>query len=60
MSKDENGLINNAHGLSFEEFKWLKAKQKESEQKGLVDGRFRLQLTFTQVTNLAFLYMIEA
>lgn len=39
MPKDENGLINNAHGLSFEEFKeWLKTKQKESEQKGLVDG----------------------
>jgi len=39
MPKDENGLINNANGLSYEEFKaWLAAKQKESEQTGLVDG----------------------
>lgn len=39
MPKEENGLINKANGLSFEEFKeWLKAKQIESEQKGLVDG----------------------
>ena len=39
MSKDENGLINNANGLSYEEFKsWLTTKQKESEQTGLVDG----------------------
>lgn len=39
MPKDENGLINNANGLSYEEFKgWLTAKQKESEQTGLVDG----------------------
>ena len=39
MPKDENGLINNANGLSYEEFRsWLAAKQKESEQTGLVDG----------------------
>lgn len=39
MPKEENGLINKANGLSFEEFKeWLKAKQIESEQEGLVDG----------------------
>ena len=39
MPKDENGLINNANGLSYEEFKaWLTAKQKESEQTGPVDG----------------------
>lgn len=39
MPKEENGLINKANGLSFEEFQaWLKAKQIESEQKGLVDG----------------------
>jgi predicted acetyltransferase len=39
MPKDENGLLNNANGLSYEEFKnWLAAKEKESEQKGLVDG----------------------
>ena len=39
MPKEENGLINKANGLSFEEFQaWLKAKQIESEQEGLVDG----------------------
>ncbi len=39
MPKDENGLINNVNGLSYEEFKaWLTVKQKESEQTGLVDG----------------------
>ena len=33
------GLLNKANGLSFEEFQnWLKAKQIESEQEGLVDG----------------------
>ena len=37
--EDENGLINKANGLSFEEYKqWLINKQIESEQKGLVDG----------------------
>ena len=39
MPKEENGLINKANGLSFEEFQtWLKAKQIESEQEGLIDG----------------------
>ena len=39
MPKDENGLVNKANGLSYEEFKtWLAAKQKESEQTCLVDG----------------------
>ncbi len=39
MPKNENGLINNANGLSFEEFKaWLKAKEAEAAQEGLVDG----------------------
>ena len=39
IPKEENGLINKANGLSFEEFQaWLKAKQIESEQEGLVDG----------------------
>lgn len=39
MPKDENGLQNKANGLSFEEFKeWLIAKQKESEQEGIVDS----------------------
>lgn len=39
MPKEENGLINKANGLSFEEFQaWLKSKQIESEQEGLIDG----------------------
>ena len=39
MPKDENGLLNKANGLSYEEFKtWLTAKEKESEQISLVDG----------------------
>ena len=39
MPKDENGLLNKANGLSYEEFKtWLTSKEKESEQIGLVDG----------------------
>lgn len=36
---DENGLMNKAHGLSFEEFRvWLAAKQRESEAAELMDG----------------------
>ena len=39
IPKEENGLMNNANGLSFEEYKeWLKRKYAESEQIGLVDG----------------------
>ena len=39
MPADENGLINKANGLTFEEFRiWLSQKQEESEQEGLVDG----------------------
>lgn len=39
MPADENGLINKANGLTFEEFRiWLSKKQEESEQEGLVDG----------------------
>ena len=39
IPKDENGLINNANGMTFAEFKtWLLKKQTESEQTGLVDG----------------------
>lgn len=39
IPKDENGLINKANGLSFDEYRqWLINKQIESEQKGLVDG----------------------
>lgn len=36
---EENGLMNKAHGLSFEEFRvWLAAKQRESEATELMDG----------------------
>lgn len=39
IPKEENGLINEANGLSFEEYKeWLKVKYVESGQTGLVDG----------------------
>ena len=36
---EENGLLNKANGLTFEEYKeWLVEKQRDSEQEGLVDG----------------------
>ena len=36
---EENGLINKANGLTFDEYKeWLIVKQRESEQEGIVDG----------------------
>lgn len=39
MPKDENGLMNTANGLSYEEYKeWLKKKCVDSQQEGLVDG----------------------
>lgn len=39
IPKEENGLINSANGLSFEEYKqWLKGRQANAEQIGLVDG----------------------
>ncbi len=39
MPREENGLHNNACGLTYEEFKaWLKEKQRESRQEGIVDG----------------------
>ena len=39
MPYEENGLMNKAHGLSFEEFRsWLAAKQRESEAVELMDG----------------------
>lgn len=39
IPKEENGLINKANGLSFEEYKtWLKGKYADSTQIGLVDG----------------------
>ena len=39
IPKEENGLVNNANGLSFAEYKdWLQKKYAESQQTGLVDG----------------------
>lgn len=39
MPYEEHGLMNKAHGLSFEEFRaWLAAKQRESEAVELMDG----------------------
>ena len=39
MPYEENGLMNKAHGMSFEEFRgWLAAKQGESEAVELMDG----------------------
>lgn len=36
---EENGLINKATGLTFDEYKeWLIVKQRDSEQEGIVDG----------------------
>ena len=35
---EENGLINKANGLTFDEYKeWLIVKQRDSEQEGIVD-----------------------
>lgn len=39
IPKKENGLVNGANGLSYEEYQeWLLKKHEESEQIGLVDG----------------------
>lgn len=39
IPKEENGLVNNANGLSYEEYKdWLKGRYKESNQTGIIDG----------------------
>lgn len=39
IPREENGLLNKANGLSFDEYKeWLIAKHRESEQEGIVDG----------------------
>ena len=39
IPKEENGLMNSANGLSFEEYKeWLKRKYADSKQTGLMDG----------------------
>lgn len=39
MPRDENGLQNKANGMSYQEFKnWLLAKEKEANQKEIIDG----------------------
>ena len=39
MPRDENGFVNGANGLSFDDYKtWLEKEVKNSEQVGLVDG----------------------
>jgi len=39
IPRDENGLVNKANGLSFDEFKgWLRKKELDSRQEGLKDG----------------------
>ncbi len=39
MPGEENGLVNSANGLTYDEYReWLIKKQKDSEQEGLVDG----------------------
>ena len=36
---EENGFLNKANGLTFDEYKeWLLAKHNDSEQEGIVDG----------------------
>ena len=36
---EENGLVNRANGMTYEEYKaWLQKKQLESEQQGITDG----------------------
>ncbi len=39
LPADENGYINRAAGMSFDEYKeWLKGKVQEAEQTGIIDG----------------------
>lgn len=39
MPREENGFVNNANGLTFDDYKtWLEKAAKNSEQVGLVDG----------------------
>lgn len=39
MPHDENGFVNGANGLSFDEYiAWLEKEAKSSEQVGLIDG----------------------
>lgn len=47
LPADENGFINRAAGMRFDEYKeWLKGKVQESEQTGIVDGWKVPQTTF--------------
>ena len=39
IPSEENGFFNKANGLTYEEYKeWLITKQRDAEQKGIVDG----------------------
>ena len=39
IPKEENGLMNNANGLTFDEYEnWLIKKHRDSEQVGILDG----------------------
>ncbi len=39
IPKNENGLVNNANGMTYDEYKqWLVRMKQGSEQTGLVDG----------------------
>ena len=39
IPREENGLLNKANGLTFEEYKeWLIGKQRDAEQEGILDG----------------------
>lgn len=47
LPADENGFINRAAGMRFDEYKeWIKGKVQESEQTGIVDGWKVPQTTF--------------
>lgn len=47
LPADENGFINRAAGMHFDEYKeWLKGKVREAEQTGIVDGWKVPQTTF--------------
>lgn len=47
LPADENGFINRAAGMSYDEYReWLKGKVQDSEQTGIVDGWKVPQSTF--------------
>lgn len=47
LPADENGFINRAAGMDFDEYReWLKGKVQDSEQTGIVDGWKVPQSTF--------------